>query len=101
MALMQITIIPLGEGISVGHHVAEVQRFLAREKIPYRLHDMGTVIEGDAEELFALAARIHALPFESGVGRVVTQVTVDDRRDKKVAIGDKTKAVKKRLEQDR
>jgi uncharacterized protein (TIGR00106 family) len=98
MALMQITIIPLGTGsVSVGDHVAEVQRLLAEQGVPHQLNDMGTLVEGEAAELLRLAATIHELPFQHGCQRVVTQMVLDDRRDKKIAIGDKTAAVTARL----
>ena len=98
MAIMQITVIPLGTGSpSVGAHVAAVQAFLAQEGVPYLITDMGTVIQGGAGELLALAAKIHEIPFAHGVQRVVTQVALDDRRDKKVGLGDKVAAVRARL----
>ncbi|MEW6594433.1 MAG: MTH1187 family thiamine-binding protein [Thermodesulfobacteriota bacterium] len=98
MALMQITIIPLGTAsVSVGDHVAAVQRLLAEKGVPHRLHDMGTLIEGEPADLLRLAAAIHEMPFQHGCQRVVTQIAIDDRRDKKIAIGDKTAAVHARL----
>lgn len=98
MALMQITIIPLGTpSASVGDHVAAVERLLTDKGIPHQLGDMGTLIEGEAAELLALAAELHALPFARGCQRVVTQVVLDERRDKKVAIGDKVATVRQRL----
>lgn len=99
MALMQLTIIPLGTGSpSVGRFVADTQQALQREGANFRLTDMGTIIEGEPAELLALAARIHELPFQKGIQRVVTQITMDDRRDKKVVLGDKTASVQARLE---
>jgi uncharacterized protein (TIGR00106 family) len=94
MAIMQLTIIPLGtQTPSLARYVADIQQTLRREGIPHELTDMGTIIEGDPQDLFSLAARLHALPFASGVQRVVTQISIDERRDKKVKLGDKTAAV--------
>jgi uncharacterized protein (TIGR00106 family) len=94
MALMQITIIPLGTSTpSVGPYVAAVQKMLAEQPLKYELTDMGTLIHGEADELFRLAASIHQLPFLRGAKRVVTHITMDDRRDKQRAIGDKRRAV--------
>ncbi len=96
---MQLTIIPLGTATtSVGKYVAEVQEFLHNEGAAFTLTDMGTVIEGEVSELLALAAKVHELPFLQGAKRVVTQIALDDRRDKTVHIGDKTKAVQNRLQ---
>ncbi|HSR36653.1 MAG TPA: MTH1187 family thiamine-binding protein [Desulfurivibrionaceae bacterium] len=101
MALMQITIIPLGTAsVSVGDHVAAVQRLLTEKGVPHQLNDMGTLIEGEPAALLQLAAAIHELPFQHGCQRIVTQIVLDDRRDKQIAIGDKTAAVKQRLAGD-
>ena len=98
MALMQLTVTPLGtESTSVGDYVAEFQKALKQQKIPHTLTDMGTIIEGSAEELLQIAAKIHALPFEKGAKRVVTQIVMDDRRDKNVSLGDKVASVQARM----
>jgi len=98
MALMQITVIPLGTGTpGVGEHIATVLRALRSWDVPCTLTDMGTIIAGEPEELFALATQIHRLVMDQGLERVVTQVQIDDRRDKEVALGDKQRAVLHRL----
>jgi uncharacterized protein YqgV (UPF0045/DUF77 family) len=60
---------------------------------------MGTNVEGKAGELWALAKRLHELPFKMGATRVYTTIHLDDRRDKKVSLGDKVKSVRQRLGQ--
>ncbi|MDH3393720.1 MAG: thiamine-binding protein, partial [Desulfobulbaceae bacterium] len=65
--------------------------------VSFQLNDMGTLIEGEAAELLALAAKLHEVPFSKGAQRVVTQIVLDDRRDKTVHIGDKRAAVQRRL----
>lgn len=98
MALMEISVVPLGLGTpSVGDHVAALVDYLRQHKIPHRLTDMGTVIEGPPAKLLQWALILHELPFEKGVQRVVTHITIDDRRDKKVALGDKTTSVEARF----
>lgn len=98
MALMQITVLPLGTSSpSVGEFVASIVKLLQREGVVCRLTDMGTVVEGPAAELLALAARLHEMPFAKGCRRVVTQIVIDDRRDKKIGLGDKVASVEQRL----
>ncbi len=94
MALMQITVIPMGtETVSVSSYIADIQQFLIEKKIDFELNDMGTVIHGEAVALFNLAAEIHDHPFKNGAKRVVTQIGIDERRDKKPGIGDKKQTV--------
>ena len=98
MALMHLTIIPLGTGsASVGEYIADIQAAIEKSGHPYKLTDMGTIIEGSSKELLNLAAELSDLPFNQGVQRVLTQINLDDRRDKKVGLGDKVASVAARL----
>lgn len=94
MALLQITTIPLGtDSTSVSPFVAQIQQKLAEENATFKLCDMATIIEGDIDELLRLVRVIYDIPFIAGAERVVTQISIDDRRDKEVAIGDKISSV--------
>jgi uncharacterized protein (TIGR00106 family) len=98
MALMEISVLPVGLSTpSVGDHIAAVVDFLRQHKIPHQLTDMSTVIEGSPAKLLDWARALHELPFEKGVQRVVTHITIDDRRDKKVGLGNKITSVEARL----
>jgi len=98
MALMHLTIIPLGTNSpSVGEYVADIQKVLEKSGFPYELTDMGTIIEGKTEDLLKLANQLAEMPFSKGVNRVSTQISLDDRRDKKVSIGAKKASVAARL----
>jgi len=97
MALMQLTMVPVGTGVSIGQYVADIQKRLHEEGATFTLTDMATLIEGDVPELLRLLSTIYETPFDNGAIRVVTNITIDDRRDKSIGIGDKIEAVKKRL----
>ena len=96
MALLQLTMIPMGEGVSVGDYVTKIQEKLADEKAVFHLADMGTIIEGEVQYLLQLLGKIYETPFEQGAVRVVTNIVIDDRRDRKIHIGDKIKSVQRR-----
>ena len=98
MALMEISVVPLGLGQpSVGDYIADVVAYLRKADLPHQLTDMGTMVEGAPQELLKVAQDLHELPFARGVKRVVTHIAIDDRRDKKVTLGDKTRSVEARL----
>jgi uncharacterized protein (TIGR00106 family) len=98
MALMQIAVIPLATpSTSLSPYIAALHRELQNAGATYRLTDMGTIIEGKVEKLWGIAAKLHQLPFEQGVSRVVTSIQIDDRRDKQVALGDKIDSVNRFL----
>jgi uncharacterized protein (TIGR00106 family) len=98
MAIMEISVVPLGLGQpGVGDYVAELLKYLESENLPHELTDMGTVLHGTTAALLRVAMVLHELPFTKGVQRVITLISIDDRRDKEVFLGDKKKSVKARL----
>ena len=98
MALMEISVLPIGTKVpSIGDYIADLVRLLDQEGASYELTDMGTVIEGEIGSLLELAAKLHETPFKTGIMRVVTNIEIDDRRDKKVKLREKVASVKARL----
>jgi uncharacterized protein (TIGR00106 family) len=98
MALMEISVVPLGTGQpGVGEYVADIIKYLQQQNLPHTLTDMGTVMEGEIEQLLEVARILHELPFQKNVWRVVTHISIDDRRDKKIHLEDKIKSVTHRL----
>jgi uncharacterized protein (TIGR00106 family) len=98
MALMEISVVPLGtERSGVGDYVAEIIKYLKNNNLPHTLTDMGTVLEGDVDQLLTVAKVLHELPFQKDVWRVVTHISIDDRRDKIVHLNDKIKTITQRL----
>ncbi|THF79473.1 MTH1187 family thiamine-binding protein [Cohnella fermenti] len=100
MAIVQVTIVPLGTGsTSVSEYVAAVKKELdqAAEEIRYQLTPMSTIIEGELDDLLAVVRRLHEVPFRAGALRVSTTVTIDDRRDKKGSMQQKLDSVEEKL----
>ncbi len=54
MVLLELSIIPLGVGESVGQHVARCVDLIDKSGLDYELHSMGTVVEGPLDEVLAL-----------------------------------------------
>lgn len=54
MALLEMSIVPLGVGESVSAHVARCVDLVDRSGLPYELHAMGTIVEGDLSALVKL-----------------------------------------------
>lgn len=98
MALLQITTIPIGtSSTSLSSFVVMMQEKLIEYGASFEMHDMSTIIEGNIDELLAIVRALHEIPFAAGATRVVTQISIDDRRDKEVALGDKTQSVQSKL----
>ena len=99
MAVVFLTITPLGTGSpSVSKYVAGVERILRETKLTHQLTAMGTIIEGDLDEILEVIRRMHEHPFTEGAVRVSTLVKIDDRRDKEHTIEGKMRSVESKLE---
>jgi uncharacterized protein (TIGR00106 family) len=99
VATADLTVIALGRpDASASVYIAEIQRRLARQdKVRYRMHAMGTSLEGETADVLALVGELHAVPFEQGVPRVYTVLKLDERRDKPQTLDDKVASVERRL----
>lgn len=100
MATADITVLPIGrEGASVGDVLVEVRRRLeGQDRVRFQMHAMGTSLEGSVEDIFALAAELHEVPFSSGIPRVYTILKVDQRSDREQSLADKLDSVERRLD---
>jgi uncharacterized protein (TIGR00106 family) len=103
MATADLTVLSLGRPeVSASEYVAAIQRRLAaQDKVRYRMHAMGTSLEGETADILALVGELHAVPFEMGVPRVYTVLKLDERRDKPdQTLDDKVRSVERLLESD-
>ena len=99
MATAEITILPIGrEGASVSDVLAVVRRHLeAQDKVRFQMGAMGTALEGEVGDIFALAAELHQIPLGEGIPRAYTVLKVDQRTDKQQTLESKVKSVEDRL----
>ncbi len=98
MAFMEISIVPIGTAqTSLSQYVAHLFRLVKESGLNFQLHDMGTTVQGDIDDLFLLASRMHKALFDYGIQRIYTVIKIDDRRDKKSLLGEKTDAVMEKL----
>jgi len=92
MAIMEINIIPLGTKTpSVSKFIVEAVKVLKKGGLNYELTSMGTIVEGELNELFPLAKKMHLATFTQGIKRVVTTIKIDDRQDKPSTTEEKVK----------
>jgi uncharacterized protein (TIGR00106 family) len=100
VATADLTVITLGRpDLSASPYIAEIQkRLAAQDRVRYRLHAMGTSLEGSTDDVLALVRELHEVPFDMGVERVYTVLKLDDRRDREQTLDDKVASVQKLLE---
>ena len=99
MATAEISVLPIGrDGASVGDVIAEMRRRLeAQDRVAFEMHGMGTSLEGETADIFALCAELHAVPFEHGLPRASTVIKVDERTDREQTLADKVASVERQL----
>ena len=94
MIMSQFSIAPIGEGVSLSKYVKIALGVLKKNNIKYKTNDMATVIETkDLETLFRVVEEAHKAVIDAGAKRVITELKIDDRRDKNVKIGYKVESV--------
>jgi uncharacterized protein (TIGR00106 family) len=100
MATADLTVLALGrKELSASEYIAEIQRRLRKQqRVRFRMHAMGTSLEGTTEDILAVVGELHAVPFEQGVQRVYTVLKLDERRDRpRQTLEDKVRSVEHRL----
>ncbi|MEN6438020.1 MAG: MTH1187 family thiamine-binding protein [Syntrophobacter sp.] len=98
MAVVELSIVPIGvESTSLSSFVAQALKVLEETPLKYQLTGMGTIITGDLDEILKTIRQMHESCFSSGAMRVLTQIRIDDRRDKVGSPEQKIKSVMGKL----
>ena len=96
MIVAQVSIAPLGSGKSVSKYVKIAVDTLDSGTLRCETNAMATVIEAESlEDLFALIRQAHTAVLDAGAQRVITEIKIDDRIDKKANIKSKLQAIDK------
>lgn len=99
MAIVAVSIAPVGEGPSVGRYVAEALRVVRdQDRVRHRLDPMFTTLEGELADCLALVQRMQEAVFAAGARRVSTVIKIDERRDKSAPMEEKVREVEELLE---
>jgi uncharacterized protein (TIGR00106 family) len=100
MAVAEVSIVPIGtKSTSVSKHVASALRALRKEKkVVFELTPMGTILEGELDNVLKAAKKMHEAVLEGGARRVVTTIKIDDRRDKPLTMSGKVESVVLKLQ---
>ena len=95
MIITQLSIAPLGKGTSVSKYVRIVLDVLKQENIYFETNAMATIIETeDLKTLFRIVQKAHEAVVTAGGERIITELKIDDRRDKKATIKSKLSSLK-------
>jgi len=82
MAVVEISVTPLATcGSGVSAYVAGCVRIARESGLKVQLTPMGTILEGDMDNIWPVLIKMHSSPFDQDVDRVSTLIKIDDRRD--------------------
>lgn len=92
MALMEFSMIPLDKGASFSPYVARTLRIVEESGLDYRLNPMGTVVEGEWDELIRLLTACYR-ELEKDSDRISLSVKFDCRKGIQGALEGKIRSV--------
>ncbi len=96
--IADLTVVPLGVGISLSKYVAACEKVLTEAGLETRLHAYGTNIEGDWDEVLAAVKRCHEVVHEMGAPRVSSVLKLGTRTDREQKMTDKIRSVEERMD---
>jgi uncharacterized protein (TIGR00106 family) len=96
MVLLEFAMSPLSLGESAGAHVARLIDIVDKSGLPYQLTPMGTIIEGEWDEVLAVVTQCHQL-LSADCSRISTTLRIDHRAGPGGRIKSKVESVERRL----
>ncbi len=95
--IADLTVLPIGVGISLSPYVAACEKVLKEAGLETRLHAYGTNIEGEWDEVFAAIKRCHDVLHEMGAPRVSSVIKAGTRTDRAQSMDDKVRSVEQKM----
>ena len=97
-ASADISVVPLGVGVSLSSYVAACERILRDAGLEPQLHAFGTNVEGEWDTLFSALKQCHREVHRMGAPRVATTIRLSTRSDRQQRLTDKIKSVEAKME---
>ena len=92
MTLMEFSIFPLDKGVSLSKYVAKMLTIIDESGLDYRMNPMGTVVEGEWDDLLSLLSRCFRR-LEKDSDRISIIAKFDYRKGVSGALDSKIKSV--------
>lgn len=96
MVLLEFSMSPLDKGESVSKYVAGSLDIIDKSGLEYRVNSMGTVLEGDWDEVFAVVKQCFER-MKADSNRVIASIKLDYRKGKKNRLVTKIESVEEIL----
>ena len=92
--LAEFSVAPMDGGTHLSEVVAEMLRIVDASGLPYELHSMGTIVEGEWNEVMTLIGQCHEAALQHGT-RVSTAIKIDHARGRTGRLKGKVDAVER------
>jgi uncharacterized protein (TIGR00106 family) len=96
MVLLEFSMAPLEKGESVGEYVARSLEIIDKSGLDYRLHAMGTIVEGNIDEVLAVMKECFEA-MAADCDRITCSVKLDYRRGHSDRLAKKVTSVEEKL----
>src|SRR5262245_34686174 len=96
MVLLEFSIAPLEKGTSVGEYVARSLKLIDESGLDYRLHAMGTIVEGEIDEVLELLKKCFET-MAADCERITCTAKLDYRRGHSGRLNAKVASVEQKL----
>jgi uncharacterized protein (TIGR00106 family) len=97
--LLEFSMTPLDKGASVGKYVARSLDIIDRSGLAYRLNPMGTVLEGDWDEVMGVVGSCYER-MRQDCERISCVIKIDYRRGSSARFESKIQSVERHLGRD-
>jgi uncharacterized protein (TIGR00106 family) len=96
MVLLEFSMSPLEKGASVGEYVARSLKIVVDSGLDYRLHAMGTIVEGEIDEVLSVLKRCFEA-MAADCERITCTAKLDYRRGHQGRLDSKVTSVEEKL----
>jgi uncharacterized protein (TIGR00106 family) len=96
MVLLEFSMSPLDKGDSLSQYVARSLDIVDKSGLPYQLTPMGTIVEGEWEQVMALVTSCFQA-MSRDCNRISTSIKIDFRAGKSGRLKSKIRSIESRL----
>ncbi len=96
MVLLEFSMSPFDKGESLSQYVARSLDIVDKSGLPYQLTPMGTIVEGEWDEVMALVTSCYKA-MSRDCGRISTSIKIDYRAGKGGRLKSKIRSIETRL----
>jgi len=95
--LVDISIVPLGVGLSLSSYIAECEKIFNAAGLKTALHAYGTNVEGEWDDVFGAIKRCHEKLHAMGAPRISTNLRLGTRTDREQTMEEKVRSVTEKM----